>query len=625
MKQGLLSVLACCGALWPCSWAQAPAHPLCELLTLQQAPREQQATPAQRAAAYPSLALLPADTDSFLHFARLNEWMELLDADALSSVPGLFTKGFKPESFAIGANEKAARDVARLAQVVKLLAAEEEALIEQWVEAAGPDAARAVVAQLREFRQWRGEQLVELTDDMEVAPLHMVLSCRPGGESVLKQLSVMLMMVPVGVEGPLELMMRGNRRGFCLCCGELDLSGANLAPEHETQILKNLRNKRLYVMAEVRGRHLVLTICSNLKDVKLPSEAADSLLGSDTMDAYDDMLQKDTYVLSHSGAALVNGSRDVNLMEYQGAAQFMQRVFESLPESVASARPAAGALGRLMDYLKLWNQDKSEANCLRVWKGKDGAWYIHGEEEACGVAFEPGSLGQRAGAAAADTVFFAESTALQGISPESVRNLVNDVKLVQQGVLATLKPEAAARAHSRIQETAWVFAALDSYAALAESLSPVLSGNGALLVQETGRADSPVSLSLCAGALPATEENAGRWQEASLAFNQLPDALKSGWSLKPEAGSILFSTAEPPAGMPGPVAAASEQGGAVMLLNMQALARVADAVAAYEQTEEACENAALMRDVARRLERIEGACSIQENRMHYKFRLTPVK
>lgn len=620
MKQGLLTVLASMGLIGPCTWIQTSDYPVYELLAVpQQMPVSKQVTSAQRAEVYPSLALLPADVDSFIVFTKLDELMNTQEDGELESRLEPLLKEFAPQSFAIGGNEKAVCGLGRMAQVLNLLTAQEDDLTDQWVAMAEPDAARAVVAQQRALCQRRGEQLVQLTKDWEQEPIYMVLSSKPGGESMVKQLSVMLLMVPVRVEGPLELLMQGNRRGFCLRCDEIDLSDAGLAPEYEEQILKNLENKRLYVMAEARGCHLVLTISSSPDKVRIPERVEKSLLASDTLAAYDDMLQRETYVVAHSGASLVNCCRDVNLMDYLESARFMQLVFGSLSESSSAAGPAVAALRRLLEGVHKFSSDKREANSLRIWK--DGEWYIHGEEECAGISFKPGRLGQRPCAVAENTVLFAESTVLEGVSAQWLGSVLNDVMLVQQGLAETLKPEPAAQLNAMFQENEWLNSAFKSYAALGQCLSPVLTGDGALVVHETGQADAPVGLTVCADALPADEAHPELWQGVMQNFEQLPADLKSGCTIKPGSNGVLFSTSAPAAGILRTAADLPARGGAVLVLNMPALARVAEHVAMLEQTEDSIEQAEVMQGVAQWLERLEAACTIYGNRLHYLLRL----
>ena len=118
---------------------------------------------AERAAAFPALAALPADTDSFLAVGRLGELVAMAGgADAAAVMPILAMAGGL-ESLALGVSEDAARDLQRLAPLLELMTQSNPAWMDAWMNQAEPAAALAIVAQQREDTEKNIEQLVQYT------------------------------------------------------------------------------------------------------------------------------------------------------------------------------------------------------------------------------------------------------------------------------------------------------------------------------------------------------------------------------------------------------------------------------------------------------------------------------
>lgn len=623
MKNGILTALAWCGIM-ACGAQDTPDsvydlfrhHKVLEVAS--------SATLGQRAAVFPSLEIMPKDVDSFFVLTHLYECTDLLAAQNKSLPLDMVMGDFRLDSFATGCNAAAAKDLARLVKIVKLIEGAEGELVDEWVDAATPEAARAVVAQRRALQRARGEQLVELTRDFHQAPLHFVLSCMPGGETVLKQLSVLLMMIPVEVDGPLGLLMQGSKRGFYINCSEVDLSGMALLPEHEQQIRQNLQNKRLYLMSEVQGRHLVISLCSDINAVRLPASPAESMLAADTMTAYDDMLCRNTYAVAHSSKELVNAGREVNMMEYTTAVHFLLDVFKTLAPDNAVIASAASALERLHQQVVKWQPAKLIGDSLRIWKEED--WFIQFEEDASGLSFAPGYLGTRKCSTSENAIFFAESAPLLGPHVPCWDTVLQDAQLVHDGVLATLKPETAAQIRKEEQVPRWVCTLYDSCSQVLQCVSPLLAGEGVILLRETGNAAEPTQIFLCADTVPNDSTHASSWQAVSQAFAALPEETRRGWSLNPDSCALVFSSAPcVPAELYSQRGENPTPGGAVFAFNLQALARASVLMASAAKTQEARDNAKSMLQLAQWIERIEGACSILDNRLLYTFRIKPAK
>ena len=129
-------------------FAQSPAVSLPELLE-QSVVSSPSVSVVERAAAFPALAALPVDSDSFLAVGLLGELAALAaGTDAMEALPMLaLAEGL--ESFALGVSADAARDLQRLAPLLELLSASHPGWQEAWLNQAEPAAALAIAAQQR--------------------------------------------------------------------------------------------------------------------------------------------------------------------------------------------------------------------------------------------------------------------------------------------------------------------------------------------------------------------------------------------------------------------------------------------------------------------------------------------
>lgn len=602
MKRLLIIVLVC---MW--SVLQPVQGNLAQLL--QQGGDESAAamSPRARAKAFSALSVLPADTDSFFALAKLGE---LLAGEPSGLV---YESAAGIDGFALGMSEAAVRDMQRLMPLFQVLGEVESSVADEWAEKATPETSRAIVAQQREAQYRAGEMLVQATQDYHLAPVYMVLSCKPGGESLLQQLSVLPLMVPVEADGPLVLMARGSSRGFYLRGDSLDLSKANLAPEHEEAIARNLQNARLYIMAEVLGDKLVLVICSNLDEVKLPRRAAQSLLGTDKMAPFDALMQRDALAVGSCSPAVVNMCEELNICAYRGAASFLKGVFRHLSADNAMMAPAAAAVEQMMQQIVAFMPAHQVSEQLMAWRDADSI-YVQLVSDAAGQSFAPGVLAHESLAQSADTAFYLESTALHGLPEVDVASLLQNIECVQQAYLQTLRPEYAAEESASFHQLQKNRPALEKLAAGLQDVAGALGDNVTLLVRELAE-EKPACLSLRAEVADAVllDEGCAQLQEAAKEL-ELPELMKDGGTLQvqQQKNVVLLSTG---AGLElaAPQGGASVPGGAVFSLNVPALARVL-ARAGHDEADAVAWLAAWV-------EKVQGAVTIRGERVYATLRL----
>ncbi len=563
IKRLLIIVLVC---MW--SVLQPALGNLVQLLQQGESASASALSPRARAKAFPALSVLPAGTDSFFAISKLGELLaDENEAPVLELAAGI-------DGFAVGMSEAAVRDMQRLMPLFQVLSEVQSPVADEWAEKATPEAARAIVARQREAQYRAGEMLVQATQDYHLAPVYVVLSCKPGGESLLQQLSVLPLMVPVEADGPLVLMARGSSRGFYLRGDSLDLSQANLAPEHEEAIARNLQNARLYLMAEVLGDKLVLVICSDLDEVKLPRRVAQSLLGTDKMAPFDALMQRDALAVGSSSPAVVNMCEELNLCAYRGAASFIKGVFQHLSAGNAMMPPAAAAIEQMMQQLVALMPAHQASEQLMAWR-EAGSIYLQLVSDAAGQSFAPGVLAHGAIAQASDTALYLESTALKGLPEVDVPALLQNIECVQQAYLQTLRPECAAEESDSFLKLQKNRPAMEKLAAGLQKIGGALGDNVTLLVRELSGENS-AGLSLRAEVADAAllGEGCTLMQEAAQEL-ELPELIqdKDTLQVQHQKNVVLLSTG---AGLElaAPQGGVSVPGGAVFSLNVPTMARV---------------------------------------------------
>lgn len=585
-----------------------------------------------RAKAFSALGCLPPDTDSFIALTRLGELAELA-ATAGQGTPMLDAVINELDCLAIGVTEQTVRDWERLMPLFQVLTVDNQPLLDSWGTRAEPAAARAIVAHQRDQQTLKGELLVQATRDFRMAPIYLVLTCKPGGERLMQQLSMLPLMLPFNSDGTVEMVGRGGWRGFCLRGDALDVSAANLAPEHEDQLRANMQKARLYLVTQAIGNKLVLVICSNLDEVKLAQRPAKSLLATDKLQPFDACMQEKPWLVGYSSPAVVDMQEKLNTMS--GALSHfycLGSVFKLLAAGDEKfAAPAAAADSLLRKAAELLPQ-KRQAEQLMVWQRNDAAdpsLYILTESDACGLQYAPGELLHTACAALPETAFYLEGTPLTGGRAIDVPDLLREVDTVAQGYVDTLDPAKSAATEADVAEFRRLRPVLEKWAQSVSLLQKALTGSGAILLKETAvDAAQPLALTLKAHVAcePELDAAAAAWQDGLDLLRKeggesspCPvDVERQPGELSLCCGGNAFADSASASGVP-------VAGGSVFSLNLATLSRMAERYAAAGTDSRASDAAAAMKVLATFIDRVEGAATTCGDRLRILLRVQTVQ
>ncbi len=600
-------------------FAQAPVASLPELLE-KAVLSPASASVAERAAAFPALAALPMDTDSFLAVSRLGELVTMAGGADAAAMPMLAMAGGL-EGFALGVSGDAARDLQRLAPLLELMTQSQPGWMEAWMNQAEPAAALAIVAQQREDTEKNIEQLLQYTKDFSLAPIYMVLTAKPEMQMLLHQASMLPLMIPVEPGGPVELTAQGAWRGFCIKGNLVDLTDAGLSPEQEASLKENLAKVRVYVMARVVGNKLVLAITSNMDMVKLPASADKSVLASDKLSAFDSCMNKAPWALSYTSPGLVNLSTNLDANGYRSVARFVGNVLRRVGKQNDRCARAATALDSLEQSLTALVPPSSHAEKLMVWQ--DEALFVHVVSDARGYSFTPGTLSDQPQKDAGSCILFAESTPVQSDYPvlPAASPTLDNLVTVLNGCKATLQPEHAAGVDEQLKMLEQARPGLEKIAAGVEKLNTALTGNTTLQVQEAAAgAECPVQFCLRAGVADeaALNEAGAMLQEGAQSMCDGDKCDELSLHISHDAHTLQISST--PEGLAMPASTQAVQGGMVFSLQLAPLARVVERTPVAETNPAVLESLQVGSAI---VERVDGAVTTRDGMMHTLLRVQP--
>lgn len=599
--------------------AQLAANPLEKLAGLQAEALSAPLSPDERNKVYSALAGLPADTDSFVVVNRLGE-LAALALEVESPVPWA-EMASELDGAALGITRRAVEDLQRLQPLFQLLSVAETDIADTWVAKAQDDAARAIVAVQREQQVADGASLVQATKDFHLAPIYMVLTARPGGEGLMQQLSMLPLMMPLGSDAPIQMTVRSGWRGFCVQGNMLDLSETGLAPEHESQIKANLQNARLYVLARAVGRRLVLVLCSNPDEVQLPAHPADSLLAAPVMDAYDSGVMRRAWAAGYGSPAVVQLRAEMDLFSYRYVASFMEKVFLRLaPQSNACAK-AATAVKSLLEMAEKFIPAQQGAERMMLWE--DESLYLHIVCAAGPHRFVEAPMRHTAQAEKPETVLFAESAPVTGGPEVNVSAVLDNVTLVQQGYLDTLKPEYGDSVLESCRQLKQNRGKLEQLAAGFFGWHSGQTGSTALVVSRNASAAPFVSFALRSEMADAATA-ARTCEQLNECGAALCPEMHGCFSMRAEDSALLLNAgvpaAELPAAEPGPMMA-----GAWFTLKVPTLADVLETAAGSCHDPQVKDAAEAVRNAAQYVQQIDAAASTRGEELHTLIRLTPTE
>lgn len=343
---------------------QAPAAPLTNTIAaVQQAPAAK-ATPAQRAAAFPTLALLPADVDAFLASAQndtIISWFKQLGA----------TTDY-PLSMSVG------------------MTADSAALMNMLSTILSCTMQNAMQAQLGQPAPATPDlkPLLEAAASKQLTPVYVVIS---GNE---KEMAELYQSVLEGFQAGIEEMgdcarpekMQGME-GMTLDLEKLAAQAPEEAREIFGDVLNLAKGRKVSVFCKLVGDKLVFAASENPEAIRIPASAEESVLATDKCAALDQSLSTTPLCYAYATPEVMKGLTAANAASIRTPMQALKASMLSSGVSPEALKPVHESMDKMTDLLLRMNEgveNMKHPSSLLVWMSP-GDLHIEVSSDACGL------------------------------------------------------------------------------------------------------------------------------------------------------------------------------------------------------------------------------------------------
>ncbi len=483
-------------------YAQQPATPAplpaAELFTALATPPAQAeaTTPEQRAQVFNSLALLPQNVSDFVVLTRMGD--NLLRLAESGRLPELSPGDIPGELLALDnialATTPATQESYALLQhaLVRFHSlGSTMQLASEWSAKARPELADMIVESLLASAQATPGLPEGTAEQARIPASYLVLTCKPGSESVLQQYQESLLrdLRESGRPGvtPVE-----DAKGFSGV--RVNLAEASSAcpacayaaePAQAEALRAQLEKHPAYVLTRLQGNALIIALCEDPQELQLAATPADSLLATDKLAACDAQLSKGMIAASHLSPELSAIGNAANTQPTLNLISAIQAVFTRLGEQEPGSKPVYGkaisGLNVLSEALGKLVRPITRPSTMQMWYDAD--LHLRLTSDAQGCAYCPGTLRLASMADAPRTSLYAETTPVQlGLTPPDSTALLDAALCAAEGFALTLGSEDRQQATAALEMARAFMPELQSFAAAGATIGSGLNGQAALVV-----------------------------------------------------------------------------------------------------------------------------------------------
>lgn len=344
---------------------QAPAAPLTNTIAaVQQAPAAAKATPAQRAAAFPTLALLPANVDVFLASAQndtIISWFKQLGA----------TTDY-PLSMSVGMTADSAALMNMLSTILSCTM--QNAMQAQLGQPtpASPDL----------------KPLLEAAASKQLTPVYVVIS---GNE---KEMAELYQSVLEGFQVGIEEMgdcarpekMQGME-GMTLDLEKLAAQAPEEAREDFGDVLNLAKGRKVSVFCKLVGDKLVFAASENPEAIRIPASAEESVLATDKCAALDQSLSTTPLCYAYATPEVMKGLAAANAASIRTPMQALKASMLLSGVSPEALKPVHESMDKMTNLLLRMNEgvrNMKHPSSLLVWMSP-GDLHLEVSGDACGL------------------------------------------------------------------------------------------------------------------------------------------------------------------------------------------------------------------------------------------------
>lgn len=449
-------------------YAQQSTAPVAQVYTDMATPATTAtATPTQRAAAYPALALIPTDVESVV---TINDLAGIVNSAAQLGGEQAPAELMVLDSLAI-ATGKGTADAIKAA--IPMLACKTgidgkmEPLPQiDWGHYAKAPMA-AIISQLADnYVKATKEAALKNISDTKLPPIYVVLTGKPQSEATLAEYYPMILEAltsDIEPDSKEELRTPVDVNGFSGI--KLDIRGESfIDPDYEfddekdTYVLKELSEEQkilsaaidkrsdVYVVLRQQGNAIIGVIAENPDDIKLPATAEESILNTPGVQAADANLDKSPVMLSYTAPAMLQNIAEIQYTPHVQIAQLVADTFTAMAAAATDAEKAtfeaaAGSVNMLLTAAKsLLIPTGNVPDLCQIWKGENSI-ELQYTGNSQGISYAPGKLSLTAQADKPDTIFYAEQTPATIAAIPTCTDIIDAVVNAYNGYCASIKDE----------------------------------------------------------------------------------------------------------------------------------------------------------------------------------------
>ncbi len=449
------------------AFAQQPALPATQELAKMVAPAQlPAATPEQRAAVLSSLAVLPADVDSFFTITNIGGNVSRLANSGV--IPTMRPYEIPNEVLALdgAALASSAANGESIAALSDILASVytsiyTDALAGEWTRAASDQAADVIDETARRHVVAAMNAAVAKLPALRIHPTYGVITCKPGNEGMLQEwYAVALNKLQSGVGRSKGHGAVNDLNGFSGVKIDLSQNIDTTEPSGEyleyvkdepsfilgQAIRKEAATRTIYILLRQQGNALIAVVCEDPSEVKLAASPAESVLASALITEADANLNSGMIALGQLGTALVSDKGTPATIKGLGNA--FGSIFTALGAKDSANKAvydkAAAGVHTIASQLTACCRSASQPALMQCWCDKDIHFQLSGD--AMGSSFTPAPLRHADKADAPGTILYAATTPIQSKAVWPSLPVIMDAALdITQGYSLTLPTRKRAK------------------------------------------------------------------------------------------------------------------------------------------------------------------------------------
>lgn len=397
-----------------------------------------------------SLAVLPSDVEGFAALGHVPGFlglsgMSLEEAGPIGQV----------ESAAFGFGAGTSEIIQKAAPVYSAIALADTMgeMATAWADVAHGYATDVIGKQLKQHGQEEMDRVLAAVSSFRCAPIYCVVTVTEDGRPLVEQ------MYQEGLESIQEdpdfiKEEIGPWKGGSISLSADDIQEVlgdadELTALQKVKLTEALRKFTLHLLCRVQGRSLVMCICSDPAELRLPDSPAASVLATSKCDFL--KTAAEPMAAAYISPSLSNHYREMSYSPLHSLNGFATGVFKTLGSNPVNGSPepyqkAVEALATLATQLE--SPDVTKPTTVLLWSDQD----IHLDivTDAQGMRFIPK---EKALIPATDkNVFFLDCDASEGGKTYDVPAIVDACEKLAEGVAATLTPEDRQEAQMMMEQ-----------------------------------------------------------------------------------------------------------------------------------------------------------------------------